>query len=172
MVRNFRNTVWFNLIFLYFPFNFWNFLLWLIYNVLSVPAVQQSDPVTQIYTFFFSYYAPSCFHKWLDIWFPVLHSRISLLVQMQRFSSTIPRLPFHHPLPTYPPGQHESVLYICDLFGFVDRSFVPYFRLHIQVISYGVCLSLSDFLHSIWESLVPSMLLQMAFFFFFLLMAE
>ena len=44
------------------------FLLWLIYNVLSVSAVQQSDPVIcvcvcvciYIYVFFFSHYPPSC----------------------------------------------------------------------------------------------------------------
>ena len=32
------------------------------------------------------------------------------------------------------------------------------------MISYGVFLSLSDLLHLVWESLVPSMLLQMALF--------
>jgi len=32
------------------------------------------------------------------------------------------------------------------------------------MISYGICLSLSDLIHSGWESLVPSMLLQMALF--------
>ena len=32
------------------------------------------------------------------------------------------------------------------------------------MISYGICLSLSDLLHSVWESLVPSKLLQMALF--------
>jgi len=35
------------------------------------------------------------------------------------------------------------------------------------VISYGICLSLSDLLHLVWESLVPSMLLQMALFYSF-----
>ena len=36
------------------------FLLQLIYSVLSVSAVQQSDPVTHVYTVFFSHYLPSC----------------------------------------------------------------------------------------------------------------
>ena len=35
---------------------------------------------------------------------------------------------------------------------------------HMQVISYDIYLSLSDLLHSVWLSLGPSMLLQMAFF--------
>ena len=32
------------------------------------------------------------------------------------------------------------------------------------MISYDICLSMSDWLHSIWQSLGPSMLLQMALF--------
>ena len=36
------------------------------------------------------------------------------------------------------------------------------------MISYVICFSLSDLLHSVWESLVPSMLLQMALFCSFL----
>ena len=51
-------------------------------------------------------------------------------------------------------------------FYFVGRSCVPYFRLHTEVISYGVCPSLSASLHLIWASLVPSMLLQIALFFY------
>ena len=30
------------------------------YNVLSISAVQKSDPVIHVYTFFFSHYPPSC----------------------------------------------------------------------------------------------------------------
>ena len=41
------------------------------------------------------------------------------------------------PLPCLP-RKHESILHFHDLFCFVDRSIVPYFRLHIQVISYGI----------------------------------
>ena len=37
-------------------------------------------------------------------------------------------------------------------------------RYHIQVIAYGICLLLSDLLHLAWESLVASVLLQMALF--------
>ena len=40
---------------------FKNFLLWVIYNVLSISAVQPCDSVIHIYIFFFSYYPPSCF---------------------------------------------------------------------------------------------------------------
>ena len=43
-------------------------------------------------------------------------------------------------------------------------SFVPYFRLHIEVVPHAFCFSLSDLLHLVWESLVASILLQMALF--------
>ena len=41
---------------------------------------------------------------------------------------------------------------------------MSYFRFHIYVISYLVCLSVSDFLHLVSSSLDGSMLLQMALF--------
>ena len=43
---------------------------------------------------------------------------------------------------------------------------MPYIRFQIQVTSYGICLSLSDLLLLVGESLVPSMLLLMALFCF------
>ena len=45
---------------------------------------------------------------------------------------------------------------------------MPYFRFHIEVISYGICLSLSDLLHLVCSSLGSSMLLPMEFFHSFL----
>ena len=39
-----------------------------------------------------------------------------------------------------------------------------FFRFHIEVISYDICLSLSDLFKLVWSSLGPSMLLQMALF--------
>ena len=45
---------------------------------------------------------------------------------------------------------------------------VPCFRFHVWVISYGICLSLSNLLHLVWESLGATMLLQMALFHSFL----
>ena len=52
----------------------------MIYDVLSISAVQQSDPVISIYTFFFSYYHLSCSitSDWIE--FPVLFSRTLLLI--------------------------------------------------------------------------------------------
>ena len=81
-------------------------------------------------------------------------------LQMQEFLSTNPRLPIHpNPFPS-PLNKLKSVLHVHDLFCFVDRSFVPYFRLLMCDITW--CLSFSDFTK--YESLVPSMVLQMALF--------
>ena len=63
-----------------------------------------------------------------------------------------------HPPPWQP---HICSLYLWVCFCSTESSFVLYFRLHIEVISYGICLSLSDLLHLVGSSLGPSMLLQM-----------
>ena len=81
--------------------------------------------------------------------------------QMQEFVSTKLRLPVH-PTPSSSPQQTQVCLHIHDLFCFVDRSLVPYFRPHIQMILYGVRLFPTYFTQ--YESLVPSILLQMALF--------
>ena len=48
---------------------------------------------------------------------------------------------------------------------FVDKFICTiFFRFHIQTISYDICLFLFDLLHSVWQSLGPSMLLQMTLF--------
>ena len=50
-------------------------------SVVSMSAIQQSDPVLHRFTFFFSYYCPSWSvpRDWTE--FPVLHSRPSWLVR-------------------------------------------------------------------------------------------
>ena len=69
---------------------------------------------------------------------PVQYSRISLPVQSKCNSFHLLTPDFKSiPLPCLP-RKHESILHFHDLFCFVDRSIVPYFRLHIQVISYGI----------------------------------
>ena len=113
------------------------FSIWLVYSVLSnfffcclfnyflfakltleisnCTNVQQSDPITHIYTFFLSHYLSSIMfhHKWLDI----VHCAIqqSLIVyplQMQQFASINPKLPVH---PSFPHGNHKSVLQVHEL---------------------------------------------------------
>ena len=48
------------ILFLFLKFIYLFLKLQLIYNVLPISAVQKSEPVIHIYTFFFSRYPPSC----------------------------------------------------------------------------------------------------------------
>ena len=62
-----------------------------------------------------------------------------------------------------------SSLYICvSIRGLQKGSPVPVFRFHICALIYDICFSLSDLLHSVWQSLGPSMSLKMAQFHSFL----
>ena len=57
------------------------------------------------------------------------------------------------PSPPSPLGNHKSVLLVYESVSVLQiGSFVPYFRFNIQVISYGICLSLSAIFHLVWES--------------------
>ena len=83
------------------------FIFSIIYSVISISAVQQSDPVIHIYiyihththTLFLTLSSIMLHHKWLDI--PVLQSRISLLIHskcnsmylLTQISQSIPLLP-------------------------------------------------------------------------------
>ena len=95
----------------------------------------------------------------------MLHSRISLLIHskgnslhlLTPDSQSIPLPP-----PLLPPRQSASLFSKCMSSFRWKGSFGLYMRLLIWVMSYGSRPSLSDFLHSGWEGLVPPMLLQMA----------
>ena len=54
-------------------------LLSLIYNVLSISAVQQSDPDIHLYTAFFSHYPPSCSITRYQTQFPLLYVQQDLI---------------------------------------------------------------------------------------------
>ena len=51
-------------------------------------------------------------------------------------------------------------------------SFLFFFRFHIYVLAYGISFSLSDLLHSVWQSLGPSTSLQITPFRSFLYMCR
>ena len=51
--------------------------------------------------------------------------------------------------------------------GFI-RMISFFFRFHIYVLAQGICFSLSDLLHSVWQTLGPSTSLQITQFCFFL----
>ena len=72
-----------------------------------------------------------------------------------------------HPLTPFLLGIHTFVLYICaSNFHFVNK--IVYTNFFFQIshifVNYNISFSLSDLLHSVWQSLGPSMTLQMTRF--------
>ena len=119
-----------------------SFLLYLAYSVLSIYALQQSDPVLHRYMCLFSYDLPSLSvpGDWIE--FPGLDSRTSLLIQPrdQLVSFTNPKLPVL-PAP-HPPSATTSLFSVSvSLFLFCRSVHLC----QIEVISYGICLCLTHF---------------------------
>ena len=63
-----------------------------------------------------------------------------------------------------PPSNHKFALSLWICFCSVSSSVSFLFRFHIWGMSYDISHSLSDLLDSVWQSLGPHMLLQMALF--------
>ena len=91
----------------------------------------------------------------------MLHSRISLLIHSKSNSLHL-LTPSSQSLPLLPPPPRATTSLFSMIFFSLER--LLYIRYQIWVISYDICISLFDLFHSVWESLVPSMLLQMAWF--------
>ena len=82
-------------------------------------------------------------------------------------------MPLSHFVPAYPspspcPQVHSLCLrlYSCPASRFIRTIF--FFRFHIYVLEYGICFSLSDLLHSVWQTLGSSTSLQITQFHSFL----
>ena len=74
-----------------------------------------------------------------------------------------------------PPRVLKSILYVCIFIPVLSLgSSEPFFffRFHIHVLAYGICFSLSDLLHSVWQTLGPSTSLQITQFRFFLWLSD
>ena len=82
-----------------------------------------------------------------------------------------------HPSPS-PYHQVHSLVGLCLYARLPTRFFMTFFfflRFHIYVLAYCICFSLSDLLHSVWQTLTPSTSLritQFRFFFFNVLCAS
>ena len=102
---------------------------------------------------------------------PVLCSCFPLAIYFT-FSSVYMSVLLSHFIPAYPslsPCQVHSLhlrLYSCPAPRFIRTIF--FFRFHIYVLAYGICFSLSDLLHPVWQTLGPSTSLQITQFRFFL----
>ena len=107
-------------------------------------TVQQGDPVTHTCTH--SFLTLSCPIRSEQIKFPVLYSRISLLIHSKGNSLHL-LIPDTQSIPLpYPLGNHQSVFQVHEFLfcGKVRLCHILDFR---YVISYGICFSLSDLLH-------------------------
>ena len=88
-------------------------LLQLINNVLSISDVMHSDPVAYI---LFSTLSSIMFHhNWLSIWFPVLYSRISLLIHF-KWNSFHLLTPDSQSIPLPPPASLHSLSFMSVIF--------------------------------------------------------
>ena len=73
--------------------------------------------------------------------------------------------------PSFPPTPCPQVHSLClHLYSCLATRFIStiFFRFHIYVLAYGICFSLSDWLHSVWQTLGPSTSLQIVQLHFFL----
>ena len=127
--------------FFFFCFHFFFFEVQLIYNVVSISAVQQSDSVLYIQTFFFKYSFP--------LWFipeigcsslcytdgPCCLSILNVRVCIYQPQIPSPSLSLPTPL-----GNHKSVLYVCEslsqICSFVSIFQIPYISDTIWYLSF------------------------------------
>ena len=89
------------------------------------------------------------------------------------FGSVYMSMPLSHFVQSYtsPPCVLKSILYVCVFIPVVplgSSEHFFFFRLHIYVLAYGIGFSLSDLLHSVWQTLGPPTSLQITQFHFFL----
>ena len=105
---------------------------------------------------------------------PVLHSKFPLAIQFTHGSVFMLNLISQF----FPPSPSPAVS-TCP-FPMSMSLFLPYTqvhlyhfsRFHIYVLIYDICFSLSGLLHSVWQTLGPSISLQMTQFRFFLLLSN
>ena len=82
--------------------------------------------------------------------------------------SLCPSLPFPLPVSSSPFSSRSASLFLSCPYVLHDHFFGLFFRFHVYVLAYGICYSLSDLLHSVWQTLGPSTSLQITQFHFFL----
>ena len=71
-----------------------------------------------------------------------------------------PSLPLHHPPLPAPCSQVRSDICIATFLPCKEVHLYRFSRFHILVLIYDICFSLSDLLHSVWQTLGPPASLQ------------
>ena len=95
-----------------------------------------------------------------------IHIGVYMSIPISQFNPAPPPPP---PAPTFPLGVQTFVLYICVSFLPCKPVHLYHIsRFHIYALIHDICLSLSDLLHYVWQSISPSTSLQMTQFHSFL----
>ena len=93
-----------------------------------------------------------------------IHITVYMSITISQFITPTSPLPAVSPL-----GVHTFFLYVCvSISALQTSSSVPFSTFHIYALIYGICFSLSDLLHSVWQSLDASTYLQLTQFHSFL----
>ena len=95
--------------------------------------------------------------------FICLYSRLLLVIHFIHISVYM-SIPISQFIPPPPSPRHYPPLVSIRLFSTSVSLFLPckpvhlyhFFRFHIYALIYDICFSLSDLLHSVWQSLDPS----------------
>ena len=126
----------------------------------KLPSLTHKHTHTHTHILFFNL---SCSNTSEYIKFPVLYSRFSLFIH-SKCNSLCLLIPdsISIPIPPPPSWQPQSVLQVQE-FLFCGK-FHLWYILDSRLSDIIWHLPLSDLLHLVWESLVPSMLLKMAIF--------
>ena len=121
-----------------------------------------SGPWRYFFFFFFNFILFLYSRFLLVIYF--IHISVYMSIPISQFIPPIPPPPLLSPL-----GVHTFVLYLCvSVSAYKLVHLYHYSRFHIYTLIYDLCFSLSDLLHSVWQSLGPSASLQMTQFCSFL----
>ena len=137
----------------------------MVYRVLSMfycTAKGPSHTCIYVYTFFFSHYPPS---RSIISDYIIVTSAIQQDLIAHPFQSNtlhlLTQTPSPNPTPFPSPLSTTSLFFKYMSFPSVERK-GPYDRFQIEITPYGICLFPFDLPHFVWESLVPSMSMQMA----------
>ena len=113
-----------------------------------------------------------CITKWISYMYTYIlispPSSVSLppsLSHSSRWSQSTKLISLCYAVTSHQLSILHLVVYICQRYSSSELFF---FRVHIYVLAYGICFSLSDLLYSVWQTLGPSTSLQIAQFCFFL----
>ena len=127
---------------------FFFFEVQLIYSIVPISAVQQSDSVTHIQTFFFlTFFFITVYHGILNIVPCALQQDLVIHPSFISLHLLIPNSQSFPPPPASPLATTSLISMSVSLFPFCRQVHLCPTLDSTRVISYGICLSLSDLLH-------------------------